>query len=106
MANTIISEYKAMPCSRCGGAGRIAQFQHRNGGECFRCGATGVDPVMKEISREMTVEEIIAVFPFDIVDVSAPVVAESEDYLDVLFNHGGPTRAEVDAAIVAAYKAM
>lgn len=36
-----------------------AQFQHRNGGECFRCGATGIDPVMKAVEREMTDDEVI-----------------------------------------------
>lgn len=60
MAATTISEFKTMPCTKCGGSGRIAQFQHRNGGECFRCGATGHDPVMVEVSRDMTDEEVIA----------------------------------------------
>lgn len=30
------------PCPRCAGTGRLAQFQHRKGGECFGCGGRGV----------------------------------------------------------------
>lgn len=69
MAATTITEFKTMPCSRCAGSGRIAQFQHRNGGECFRCGATGIDPVMKAVEREMTDDEVIealAKFGFEV----------------------------------------
>ena len=29
-------------CPRCMGEGRIAQFTHRKGGECFLCGGSGV----------------------------------------------------------------
>ena len=29
-------------CPRCSGRGYLPQFQHRKGGECFACGATGV----------------------------------------------------------------
>ena len=29
-------------CPKCMGEGRIAQFSHRKGGECFTCGGTGV----------------------------------------------------------------
>ncbi len=28
-------------CPRCAGAGRLSQFQHRNGGACFQCGGSG-----------------------------------------------------------------
>lgn len=31
-----------MRCPRCAGSGFLPQFQHRKGGECFACGATGV----------------------------------------------------------------
>lgn len=29
-------------CPRCMGSGRIAQFTHRKGGECFLCGGSGL----------------------------------------------------------------
>jgi hypothetical protein len=32
----------AARCPRCMGAGRLAQFTHRKGGECFLCGGSGV----------------------------------------------------------------
>lgn len=32
----------AMRCPRCAGAGRLAHFTHRKGGECFLCGGSGV----------------------------------------------------------------
>ena len=32
----------ASRCPRCAGSGRLAQFAHRNGGECFLCGGSGV----------------------------------------------------------------
>lgn len=32
----------ARRCPKCGGEGRIAQFSHRKGGECFLCGGSGV----------------------------------------------------------------
>lgn len=37
-----IAERSAMRCPRCMGEGRISQFMHRKGGECFLCGGTGV----------------------------------------------------------------
>ena len=37
-----IAERAALRCPRCMGSGRLPQFMHRNGGECFLCGATGV----------------------------------------------------------------
>ena len=43
------AEYKArkteaarLRCPKCAGEGRLSQFMHRNGGECFLCGGTGV----------------------------------------------------------------
>jgi hypothetical protein len=32
----------AMRCPRCMGEGRISQFMHNKGGECFLCGGSGV----------------------------------------------------------------
>lgn len=32
----------ANACPRCAGSGYLPQFQHRKGGECFACGASGV----------------------------------------------------------------
>jgi hypothetical protein len=29
-------------CPKCAGTGYLPQFQHRKGGECFLCGASGV----------------------------------------------------------------
>lgn len=37
-----MAERAAMRCPRCMGEGRIAQFTHRKGGECFLCGGSGV----------------------------------------------------------------
>jgi hypothetical protein len=36
------AEKIANRCPKCMGEGRIAQFSHRKGGECFACGGTGV----------------------------------------------------------------
>ena len=36
------AEKIANRCPKCSGTGRLPQFQHRNGGECFLCGATGI----------------------------------------------------------------
>ena len=69
MAATTITEYTNIPCTRCSGSGRIACFQHKNGGECFRCGATGIDPQMKADERDMTDSEVVsslASFGFDV----------------------------------------
>lgn len=38
----IAAERIASRCPKCMGEGRIAQFSHRKGGECFTCGGTGV----------------------------------------------------------------
>jgi hypothetical protein len=84
---TSITEYANRPCTRCGGSGRIAAFQHRNGGECFRCGATGVDPTMTETTREMTDAEVIAALDargFTIVNLT-PARATTGDFLIDLF---------------------
>lgn len=29
-------------CPKCGGEGRLPNYSHIKGGECFRCGGTGV----------------------------------------------------------------
>jgi hypothetical protein len=88
MAATTITELQAMPCSRCAGSCRISQFQHRSGGECFRCGATGVDPVMKAVERDMTDEEVIstlAKFGFDVMFAEREAGYASEDDYLALF---------------------
>ena len=36
------AERLANRCPKCMGEGRIAQFSHRKGGECFACGGSGV----------------------------------------------------------------
>ena len=36
------AERDRLRCPKCAGAGRLPQFQHRNGGECFLCGGSGV----------------------------------------------------------------
>jgi DnaJ-class molecular chaperone len=36
------AERIANRCPKCMGEGRIAQFTHRKGGECFMCGGSGV----------------------------------------------------------------
>ncbi len=42
-ANTArLAERAALRCPRCMGEGRLSQFMHRNGGECFLCGGSGV----------------------------------------------------------------
>ena len=42
-ANTARLEVRAaLRCPRCMGEGRLSQFMHRNGGECFLCGGSGV----------------------------------------------------------------
>jgi hypothetical protein len=56
---TTITEYESRPCSKCGGAGFLSAFQYRKGGECFRCGASGKDPVMRPVVREMTDAEVL-----------------------------------------------
>ena len=96
MTTTTVTEYTARLCSRCGGAGRIAAFQHRNGGECFRCGATGVDPKMIETTREMTDAEVIAALDargFVIVDFT-PARSDTGDYLTDLFMNDEQVEAE------------
>ena len=42
-ANTArLAERAALRCPRSMGEGRLSQFTHRNGGECFLCGGSGV----------------------------------------------------------------
>jgi hypothetical protein len=55
-----VTEYTARVCVRCGGAGRLACFQHNKGGQCFRCGGTGTDPDMVETHRPMTDDEVMS----------------------------------------------
>jgi hypothetical protein len=38
----IAAERIANRCPKCMGEGRLSQFMHRKGGECFTCGGTGV----------------------------------------------------------------
>jgi hypothetical protein len=37
-----VAERAAMRCPRCMGEGRIPQFTHCKGGECFLCGGSGI----------------------------------------------------------------
>ena len=37
-----LAERAALRCPRCMGEGRLSQFMHRKGGECFLCGGSGV----------------------------------------------------------------
>jgi|GEM_PF-3079553 len=32
------------PCGRCGGSGYLPQYRHVEGGVCFRCRGSGIDP--------------------------------------------------------------
>lgn len=32
------------PCPRCSGRGHFDAYAHIDGGRCFRCGGTGIDP--------------------------------------------------------------
>ena len=107
MAATTITEFKARSCTKCGGHGFLSAFQHRKGGECFRCGASGVDPQMVEVTREMTDAEVLAA----LASIGLPVVmietqrAETGDYLADLFL----TEAEVanrEAAMIGARAAL
>lgn len=73
--NLTITEFRSIPCTKCSGTGRIPQFSHRNGGECFRCGATAIDPVMLSTTRELSDEEVVAALEmagFPIVSTEAP----------------------------------
>lgn len=60
MASLTVTEYKPLVCAKCGGAGRLSAFQHIKGGECFRCGGTGTDPVMVACERALTDDEVLA----------------------------------------------
>jgi hypothetical protein len=60
MASLTVAEYKPLVCAKCGGAGRVSAFQHIKGGECFRCGGSGTDPVMVEAERQLTDDEVLA----------------------------------------------
>ena len=96
---TIITEYKAQSCIRCSGKGFLSSFQYHKGGECFRCGATGVDPAMKEVSRDMTDAEIIAALEtvgFPIIRTAAEPTGES--FLDMLFPFKEITADEIAGA--------
>lgn len=85
MAATQITEFTARTCIKCGGAGRISSFQYIKGGECFRCGGSGNDPVMIETTRDMTDDEVIAALAAAGFPVLFVERAETGDYLKDLF---------------------
>jgi hypothetical protein len=43
------------PCSRCGGSGWIRRYTHVQGGVCFRCRGSGVDPEATKTKRYMVI---------------------------------------------------
>ena len=100
---TTITELNAKPCTRCGGAGFISCFQHRKGGECFRCGASGRDPVMTASTRDMTDDEVLVA----LAAVGLPVMfaerPETGDFLADLFM--APDEVAAHAAIMAGARA-
>jgi hypothetical protein len=53
-----VNAFKAVECSRCGGIGRIASYQHIKAGECFKCHGAGTEQVAT--LRYMTDSEVLA----------------------------------------------
>lgn len=101
---TTITEYSRRHCSRCGGEGRISAFQHRKGGECFRCGGSGLDPVMVETTRAMTDEEVLAALAaagFPVIFAERPATG---DFLADLFL--SPDELAERAAVMAGARAF
>lgn len=87
MAKTTITEYADRPCYKCGGAGYLSQFQHRKGGECFACGATGKGASVVVGERDMEYHEIVAELRLrgiEIVDLNS--VEYTEDNFLEMFN--------------------
>jgi hypothetical protein len=82
MAATTVVEYVERPCCRCMGMKYFAVFQHMKGGECFRCGATGVDPIMEAVERPMDYAELCAALAARGIEVVRPWTG---DYLVDLF---------------------
>lgn len=91
MATTTVVEYVERPCAKCGGMKYFSVFQHNKGGECFRCGATGIDPVMTPVERPMRYDEICAALAAHGVVIER---FETGDYLIDLF----VTDAEIEGA--------
>jgi hypothetical protein len=82
---TTITQYADRPCYKCGGAGFLSQFQHRKGGECFACGATGKGASVVTGERDMEYHEIVAelrLLGIEIVDL-APVEYNEDNFLDM-----------------------
>ena len=81
---TTITEYRKTICPRCFGRGYLPQFQHRKGGECFACGATGHGQP-QPYERPMTDDEVIAALAehgFTIIETTR---AETGNWLVDLF---------------------
>jgi hypothetical protein len=53
-----VNTFKTVECSRCGGTGRIASYQHIKAGECFKCHGAGTEQAATV--RYMTDSEVLA----------------------------------------------
>ena len=94
-----ISELVSRPCIKCVGLGFLSAFQHYKGGECFRCGASGNDPVMKEVIREATDDEVVAemnAYGFDVI-FNEPEANPEADWLEALFGSEEYQRERAEA---------
>jgi hypothetical protein len=90
--NLTITELRSIPCTKCSGRGRIPQFAHRNGGECFRCGATSIDPVMVATTRDMTDDEVVSAL--DMAGFPIIVPAAADGFLGLFMSD-----AQIDARV-------
>lgn len=45
LADQVLERDGKKPCSRCFGQGRLAAYWYVDGGVCFRCGGSGIEPL-------------------------------------------------------------
>ena len=95
---TVITEYKARNCTKCGGKGFLSSFQYNKGGECFRCGASGTDPIMVEVSRKMTDSEVVAALEVAGFPIIRTAAEPTGTFLDELFPFAAMTADEMTGA--------
>lgn len=97
MAKTTITEYADRPCYKCGGAGFLSQFQHRKGGECFACGATGKGASVVTGERDMEYHEIVAELRLrgiEVVDTTPRAEITDDNWMTELFRPIDPAVIE------------
>lgn len=96
MRNSLTRQIRTLrACPKCGGKGEIRAYAHVKGGECYRCGGTGVASNKRTHAKISALElEVAALDAARAAAVEAVAAAYTPEQLAVIAAIGEALRAE------------